>query len=187
LDELTLKGNATGLVDYTCTWFANASTTPSAPTPSMTDVRPPPGWTAAISIGGTQIPYVVDWEMDLKRGVKPIPALTGTQEYFQFFADVLQSTGKITVIEQSGAPQITQYLNGDTQSLDITLYDLASGFAMNLHSTNTMWKTADVDRSKPEVEVPLEFQMLPSAADAKAGGVSPIICTVANDLTSVYN
>jgi hypothetical protein len=186
LDELTIKGNATGLVDYTCSWFGNPATTPSAPTPSFSDVQPPPGWTTALSIGGTQLDYVVDWEFDFKRGVKPIPALTGTQEYFLYFANTLECTGKITVVEQSGAPQLTEYLNGDVQSLDFTLFDLTTGFALNLHSSKSSWKTGEIDRSKEYVEVPLDFQLLPSASDATAGGVSPVIATVANATATSY-
>lgn len=186
LDELTIKGNATGLVDYTCSWFANASTTPAAPTPSYSTVPATPGWTLEVSIGGIPLNYVMDWELDLKRGVKPIPALTGTEQYYEFFANVLACTGKMTVVETSGAPQITQYLAGSKQSFDLTMYELSTGYALNLHSSNVMWKTAEVDRSKEWVEVPLEFQLLPSAADALAGGVSPIIATVANAQTTSY-
>jgi hypothetical protein len=186
LDELNIKGNATGFVDYTCTWFANPAAAPSTPTPSYTSVEPPPGWTVAISIGGSQLQYVEDWEFDFKRGVKPIPALTGTQEYYLYFANTLQATGKVTVLEQSGAPQLTQYLAGATESLDFTMFDTVSGSALNLHCTNAKWLTGELDRSKEEVTAALTFQMLPSTNDATAGGVSPVLATVANAHTASY-
>ena len=187
LDELNIKGNATGLVEYTTTWFANAATTPSAPTVSYSDVETVPGWTTAISVGGTQLTYVEDWEWNMKRGVKPISALTGSQEYYLYFADPLVATGKLTVIEQSGAPELTQYLDGTKQSLDITVFDLASGFALNLHSTKAIFTTGELDRgANGEVKAQVEFTLLPSATDATAGGVSPMTATVANSQTTAY-
>ncbi len=186
LDELTIKGNATGYVDYTCTWFANPSTTPTAPVPSFSSVPAVPGWTTSAAIGGTILDYVVDWEFDFKRGVKPIPALTGTEEYFLYFANTLECTGKITVVEQSGAPEISQYLAGTQESFDFTVYDLASGFAMEIHSSKAQFKTGEIDRSKEYVDAPLEFQLLPTSTDATAGGVSPVAITIANATTTAY-
>lgn len=187
LDTLTIKGNATGIVTYECGWFANASTTPSAPSTSFSNVQAVPGWTSQIVIGGSQVPYYVDWEFDLKRGVKPIPALTGSQQYFLYFQGALQATGKITVILQSGAPELTAYEAGTQQSFDFTVNDVASGYALNLHSTLAEFQSTEgLDRSKEWVEVPLDFQLLPSSTDAVAGGVSPIVTTVANAQTTSY-
>ena len=186
LDKLTIKGNATGLVDYTVDWFANPSITPTTPTPTFTGIQAVPGWTFAVSIAGTQLNYVMDWEIELGRGVKPIPALQGTQEYFLYFANALTATAKVTVVEQSGAPQLTEFLNGTVNAIDITCFDLTNGFAMNLHSTTSMWKTGNLIRGKEEVTAELECQMLPSTADALAGGVSPIIATVANAQATPY-
>ena len=186
IDELTIKGNATGFVEYTCTWLANPATTPTAPTVSYTTTQAVPGWSSYVSIGGTLLDTAEDWEIDLKRNTKPIPALTGTQEYYMYFANTLDCTGKVTFVEQSGAPQLTEYLAGTRQSLDITVNDLGSGFALNLHSTESIWKTGNIDRSKEYVSVPMEVQLLPSAADATAGGQSPLSITVANAQTTAY-
>jgi len=186
IDELTIKGNSSGLVDYTCTWFANPATTPSAPTASYSDVPAVPGWTSAILIGGTQLAQVEDWEIDLKRGVKPIPALTGNQEYYTYFAGPIEATGKLTFVEQSNSPFLADFLGGTKQSLDITTFDTTDGSALNLHSTTMMYTTGELDRSKEWVEVMVDFQLLPSATDATAGGVSPIRATVANSVSTAY-
>lgn len=186
LDKLTLKGAATALADYTCTWFGQAATTPAAPVPSYTTTQAPPAWTTRASIGGTQIGTIVDWEWDFGRGVKPIPALTGSQEYFMFFAGVLTSSGKLTVIEEAGAPQISSYLAGARESLDITVSDVRSGYALKLHSSLMMFKTAELDRGAEWVQAVLEFESLPTATDALAGGVSPVLATLANAQTAAY-
>lgn len=186
MDELSLKGNATGLTDYTTTLMGNPATTPTAPTVSFTDSQATPGWAVSILLGGTVVGTVMDWTADFKRGTKPTPALTGTQEYFNYWAGPLVASGKLTFIEQSGSPYIAQYLSGASETLEIISFDLSSGSAMSIRSTNCVFKTADLDRSKEMVEVSIDYDMLPSTTDATAGGVSPVQITVANKVTTSY-
>ena len=186
MDELTIKGNATGYVDYTCTWDSNFAVTPSPPSPSFTTAKAIPGWTAQMAIGGAYVNYIVTWEAALKRSVENIPALTGSQEYYQHFANALMATAKITIIEQNGSPQLNAFEAGTNQSFDFTVYDTASGWALNLHSSSALYTTGELDRSKKQVEVPLDIQFLPTTTDALAGGVSPLIVTCANAQASSY-
>ena len=262
LDELTIKGNGTSLVEYTCTWFGNpavsyptvngvataasgttitVSTTAtyglssivagytaagfgisgtwtvtgvaagvitmtagtgtpvvgqtytfSPPfttegTPVFSGIQTPAPWSFYSLIGGTYTPTVMDWEFNFKRGVKPIPALTGQQQYFTYFAGPLQASGKLTFIEQAGSPELTAFLNAVRQSLDFTLFDQKTGTVLNIHGSNGQFKTGEIDRSKEYVTVPVEFDLLPSSTDALAGGVSPCIVSVANASgTAVY-
>jgi hypothetical protein len=187
LDELTIKGTGSALVDYTCTWFANpAQTNVAAPSASFTGTQTPAPWTTTILIGGQQLDVVVNWEIDLKRGVQPIPALTGTEEYYTYFAGPLQSTGKLTFVEQAGSPFLTSYLNGSQASLDIMLFDNASGDVLHLHSSKMQYTTGALSRQSEYVEVEVDFQLLPTAQDALAGGVSPILVSVGNLVASAY-
>lgn len=188
LDELTIKGNATGLVDYTCTWFGNAAgLNATPPTTSYGTIPTPPPWTAQILLGGSTVATVVDWSFEFKRGVKPIPALTGSQAYFEYFANVLQCTAKLTLVEQSGSPYLADYLNGTKQSLDVIVFDQTTGDMIDIHSTNALFITGELDRSKEWVEVQVEVQLLPSASDALAGGKSPVLITVGNSVTTAYH
>ena len=185
--KTAIKGNATGLVDYSVEWAGNAATTPSAPTYTPTTTQAPPGWNVAVSIGGTALNYVESWELNLNRGTTPIPAITGTQAYFNYWADQLEATGKLTVIEQSGAPQITQYLAGTKQALDLTFFDLSTGYACNMHGTTCMFKTAELQRgAKGQVKAALDFELLPNATDATAGGKSHMAVVIANATTTAY-
>lgn len=188
LDQLTVKGNATGFVEYTTSWFANPAIKVTEPTPTWSSEAPPPGWTFVASLGGVQLAVVETWQVDLKRGVKPVPALTGSQEFFQYFAGPIQATGKLVFIEQTGSPIITDFVSTATKSLDIQLYDTTSGYALQLHTTKTKFKAAEIDRSQEWVRVSSTFQMLPSATDAVSGGGgrSPIKVTVANAQTTQY-
>lgn len=186
LDELTIKGNGTGLDDYTCTWFGNPAITPTTPTPSFSGVQTPAPWTISVSIGGTQVTNIEDWEFDFKRNVKPIPALTGTQEYYTYFADAIEATAKFTFVEQSGSPFLAAFLAGVRNAFEFTLFDLESGYALNLQASKGQYITGSVDRSKEWVSVPVELQLLPNATDALAGGVSPCQVTVANGQTTAF-
>jgi hypothetical protein len=188
MDELTIKGNATGLVTYTCSWFANPATKVTQPTPSFSGVEAPPGWTFTGSVDGTVLDTIQTWELSFKRGVKPIPGLTGSQEYFEYFAGPLQATGKLTFLEQSGSPQLAEFIAGTVGAYDFTFYDTRTGYIFNAHSTKAAFKTGDLDRSKEWVEVSLTVQLLPSATDSTAGGGgrSPVKVSIGNATTSKY-
>ncbi|MDE2096456.1 MAG: hypothetical protein KGL39_04360 [Patescibacteria group bacterium] len=186
IDELTIKGNGTSLSEYTCTWMGNPSITPSSPSSSFTGVQSPAAWTSYLTVGGTFQPALQDWEFNFKRGTKEIPALTGLREYFTYFPGPLQATGKFTFLEQSGSPQLTAFLEAQRTAFDFTLFDIQNGYILNIHATACQYKTAEIDRSKEYVEVPVEFQMLPNTTDATAGSKSPVLITVANGTSTTY-
>lgn len=196
LDTLNISGAADSLPKVTTAWMSNAAITPSTPTASYSTAEAPPGWTATLAIGGTQVAgggsggastgVLVSYEWDFKRNVKPIAAITGTQAYFQFFAGPIVPSGKITVLDDSSATWLDVYESGATESIDFTLSDVKSGYALNLHTTTAKFLKGSIDRSKEWVEVPLELIQLPSSNDALAGGVSPVIATVANAQTASY-
>ncbi len=188
IDELTIKGNATGLIDYTTSLFGNPATgNASAPSTSYTTAETPAPWTVQVLLGGTQLVTVEDWEFDFKRGVKPIPALTGTKEYLAYFADVLESTAKLTFVEQSSSPYLDDYENGVKQSLDLTFFDLATGFLANIHSTSAIFTSGQLDRSKEYCTVACDVQLLPTSTDATAGGRSPVKITIGNTVATTYH
>lgn len=188
LDALTIKGNATGFVDYTTTWFANPATKVTEPSPTIPTTVPPPGWTCVASIGTTKLTTVETWEFELKRGVKPIPAITGSQEYFQYFSGPIEATAKVTFIEQATSPQLTEFLNTTTKPFDFQLFDTKSGYAMRMHTSKAKFKAGELDRSQEWVRVTMTVQLLPSTTDAVSGGGgrSPIQITVANGQTTTY-
>ena len=186
LSTLTISGASDALVKVAVDWFSYAAVTPSTPSPSYTTAEAPVGWSVKAAIGGTQVASIQSWDFDLKRNVKPIPALTGTQNYYQLFAGALDATAKLTVIEDPKAVWLDAYEAGAEESIDLTLYDVYSGDALNVHSSFARFTKGSLDRSKEWVEVPLELQLLPNSTDATAGGVSPVAITVANAHTTEY-
>lgn len=195
LDELTIKGNGTGLVEYTCTWMGNPATPNiNPPTISYTGKQSPAPWSFFALLGsGTYggspngyVPTITEWEFDFKRGVKGIPALTGQQQYFSYFAGPQVATGKLTFVEQPGSPQLNAYLNALEQAFDFTIFDQVAGAALNIHSSNAQFITGELDRTGDYATTPVEFGFLPTTTDATAGGQSPCILTVANSVASAY-
>lgn len=186
LDKLNIKAASNALCGYTTNFLGNPAVTPSTPTPSFTTVDPVPSWAADLAIGGTKVTYVVENEFDLGRGTQAVPALTGTTGYYQYFAGPLDAPGKMTIIEQNGSPQLTQFLTYTQQSLNWTTFNVRNGYAVEVNSTLSEFKTGEIDRGKNWIEVPLEFQLLPNATDALAGGASPLTITIANATTTAY-
>jgi hypothetical protein len=187
MDKLSITGNATALVNYTTDFYCNPSITPSTPSSSFSTVTPVPSWTTALVISGTAYTDVEEWAVDLSRGTKPIPAVTGTLEYFQYFAGPLTASGKTTVVETSGAAELTQYQNGTDNTFDFYVNDVTTGDIMRIHSSSVIYKTGELVRSKEYVEAELTFDFLPTATDAQAGGVSPILIQFGNSVTAAYH
>lgn len=186
IDELNIKGNATSLATYTTTIFGNpALENATNPAGSYTAIQTPAPWTFTGLINGVVKP-IVDWEVDLKRGVAPIPALQGIQEYYEYFASALECTAKLTFMELSSSPYLADFQNGVQQPLDFNIYDLKTGNYMNIHSSLAEYKTGKLDRSKEYVEVQVDVQLLPTATDALAGGKSPLLITVGNGVGTQY-
>jgi hypothetical protein len=187
LDELTIKGNSSGLVEYTCTWFCNAATpNASAPSTSYTTTETALPWSFNAYFNSAQCQTIQTWEFNFKRQVKPIPALTGTQSYLEYFASTQLATGKLTFVEQSGSPYLGDYENGTKQALDFTIFD-PQGNALNIHTSKGLFTTGALDRNAGEwVTVPVDVQMLPTSTDATAGSTSPVKITVANAVTTAY-
>jgi hypothetical protein len=186
LDELSINISADALPKVTTTWFCNQALQPSTEAAVFSPTEAAPGWTTVCAVGGTQLGYVVSADTSLKRGVKNIPAITGNQNFYQHFAAELVATGKLTVLQDPSAVQLSSYESGTAESFDLTLFDVYQGMAINIHSTKFKYTTGEIDRSKEYVEVPLDIEFLPTSTDALAGGVSPVKITVANLTSQSY-
>lgn len=186
LNGLNISGTADSLPKLTVDWMSFASATPGAPTPSFTATEAPVGWTSQLAIGGTYVGIVMNWEFDFKRNVKPVPAITGTQNYAQMFAGPLEVTGRMTVLADLASTWLNVYTAGTTEAIDLFVFDVKNGYGIDIHSSQAKFTSGEIDRSKDWVEIPLEVRMIPTTTDALAGGKSPCILTVANAQTTAY-
>lgn len=186
LDELTISVAADSLPKATTTWFCNKALEPTTESATYSTTEAAPGWSTVAAIGGSQLGYVVSADVSMKRGVKNIPAITGNQNYYQHFAAELAASGKLVVLQDPAATQLTDFQTGVAQAFDLTLVDVYQGMALNIHSSRFKYSTGEIDRSKEYVEVPLDIEFLPTYTDALAGGQSPLKITVANLTTTPY-
>ncbi|MDE2104639.1 MAG: hypothetical protein KGL39_45810, partial [Patescibacteria group bacterium] len=111
-------------------------------------------------------------------------AFQGTQAYYSYWANALTATMKITVIEQTGAPEITSYLAGTKEAINVFFSDRSSGYGANFRCTNAMFKTAELSRDSEYVKTQLDVLCLPSSTDATSGATSAINAQVGNGTTT---
>jgi hypothetical protein len=188
MGEFQIKGNATGLVQVTTSFFGNAAITPSTPTPSFSGIQTPAPYSTAIYLGGSLAPFVEEWEFDFTRDTKPVPAVTGQTAYLAYMAGPSQAKGKLTFVEQSGSAQMAAYLAGTIQTLSVTVFDDVTGSALEIYSTKCLFTKGSLPRDGEYVKAAIEFQLLPSTTDQIAGGgqKSPVAITIANATTTAY-
>lgn len=186
LNGLNIQGGADVLTKYTVDWLGYSAVDVDAPSVSYSTAEAPVGWTATLEFNNELVTECMTFEIDLKRNVKPIPAITGSQDYYQFFAGALEATAKFSVLDDVDATWLTAYTDGLDLPMDLTIADVRSGWAMKFHSSRAKFTTGSLDRSKEWVEVPLDMTLIPSSSDATAGGVSPVSVQVANAQTTAY-
>lgn len=184
-DELSVKFNATGLLEASCKFLANPAALGGADTPTFSTVEAAPSWDCVVTLGGTPITKTMDGSVDLKRGTKPIEAITGTQAPYRLWAGPLQTSGKLTVVYESDTEFNYFTSNAKGEAVDVKFTDPASN-TIELHLSTPAWKTGKKTNGKEWVEVELEFVGLPNSTDAVASGVAPIKTTVTNGVSTAY-
>lgn len=186
-DSLAIKFNATALVDVTTKFIGNPATAPgAAATPAFSTLEALPSWSVVTTLGGTAITKTVDGELDLKRNVKPIEALTGTQAPYRLWAGPLDCSGKLTLVYESDTELNYFLTNAKGEALDLKFTDPAGTDSVEFHLSTPAWKTGKVNPGKDYIEVDLEYVGLPNATDAVAGGVSPITVSIINAIATAY-
>lgn len=186
LETLTITSNAAGLLEYSTKFIANKFTGTTATSASFSTQQASPAWDLVASVGGSAITYIEDLEITFGRGTKPIQALTGDQNPFINFQGPLMPSFKMTVVEQSGSPQLSAFIANTVQVLDFTWTEPVSLYTLNIHATTAKFKTAKVVRSKEWVEIELEGEMLPNSTDVVAGGLSPVKTATTNGQSAQY-
>lgn len=186
-DSLNLKFNATALLDATVKYMTNPATIVASPVEAaLGTIEAAPSWNCVASIGGTTITKTMDGEIDLKRNVKPIEAITGTQSPYRLWAGPLQTSGKLTLVYESDT-ELQYYLsNTKGEALDLKFSDPSNADSIDFHLSTPAFKTGKINPGKDWIEVDLEFVGLPNSTDAVAGGVSPIKVQILNSQSTAY-
>lgn len=98
LDELSIKVDVKGAVDYDAKWKGWPSAAASTPVPSFTSEEPLIGWQLAFTAGGASTTRVQSAEWTFSRGVEIIHGSDGNQSPRETFADGLQANLKCSVL-----------------------------------------------------------------------------------------
>ncbi len=191
MDELTIKFNATGLVELTCKFLANPFTTTAGPiSTGFTALGAQPSWNCAANYAGSSCDLVVDGTVSLKRGVKPIHTL-GTQGPRLLWAGPLDISGTGTFLKADDT-FLTNYLTSVSAALTYVFTNptVTTDILTIQMSTVKLEGTKDIRSSDELIETTTNLMPLPSSTDASAaangGGVSPILVTVVNAQTAAY-
>lgn len=174
VDEIGIKFTATGLVELTVKVMAFPFTVRgSIPTPNFDTIQATAAWAGTPTIDNTVNTRLVDGELSLKRGVKPVHVL-GQQGPYRLQVGPLEISGSLTVI------------NTDDTELDYYLLDqlfpVSLLFQPYQNPTDT-WtlqmstcKSANASQERGEDELivtSFDLMPLPNLTDAVAGGLSP--------------
>ncbi|MEM0142426.1 MAG: hypothetical protein QXL94_00530 [Candidatus Parvarchaeum sp.] len=192
LETLSLKGSGNDLATYEVSWAGNpASTDVTGPSTSYTGDHAAPSWSTEILINNNPVTTAIDWSLEFNRAVTPIPALTGTQEYLEYFSQSLDISGKFTFVEQAGSPYLSAFLGGSQATIDIRCYDIFSGNLLRWHASTVFYTTGSLERGSEYVQVPISFNPIPSTLDSvpgtsNGGGMGYSILEVANNITTAY-
>jgi hypothetical protein len=188
VNELTLKFDAAGLMNFDAKMTGFASTTQSAPTSSYTTVVPIPNWIGAVTIGGASNVAIQNFELALKR--KSVEAIftLGAQDPYQIHVGGLEVTTKMTLVAQDES-RILSYLN-DTQEAVVATFTQNASQSLAFQMTQHYHDDAKVTRGKSYIEVETTGRAMANATDATGtggGGLSPVLATLKNALpTGTY-
>jgi hypothetical protein len=119
--ELVFTGNAIDLL----MWSGKASSLASAisgstPTATISAVKPQASWVSTLSVGGTQVNDITEWEVTLSRKVDPIFTNSGQQSPFTIARGEFGVTGKLTYNPAMDETGFLEYLNNTQPTLAIT-------------------------------------------------------------------
>jgi hypothetical protein len=185
VDEVSIKVTADGLAEATVKIAGFGSTAVSAPVYSGTTTTAPPGWNTTITVFGSAQTNLIEADLSYKRGVKPIPAMTGSINPLQMWAGPLSSQGgKITATYQ-GSTSFAYGLNNTQGPLTLQLNPV--GDTVHYHKwqhTLCAFKNPLIESGKDWVEFSIDTMPLPNSTDALAGGVSPLLYQVVNAITT---
>lgn len=187
--ELTVSGNATGLVTVEAKFTSYASAAAaSAPTNTVTSETAPPTFKSTVSIGGTNAPNVQEWGITISRDLATVDTADGTPDPYAIVRKGMTVSGKLTFVAKDEAP-VTALMAGTQQAIVINIDEGGTGADLrNLTFTCTkgVYDTGQMDRQTP-IGWQMSFKGITNATDVGAsGGLGP--CTaVLKSLVTDYS
>jgi hypothetical protein len=181
------KANERNTVDVS--WVGMPVQFIAAPANTPSTVAEMPPFTAAISIGGTAFPSSTGISIDIKRDVKPIAVLNGSQNPLTIYAGPVSVSGSIDAVYKgsadslltglltNGQPAVTVSVNGQNDATH----------PLTLQMSKVRYDSADPAGSTTDwMTIAAAFTALANPTDALDGKLSPIQATLANAQSTAY-
>jgi hypothetical protein len=191
LSELVLKGNAaTSLIMWSCKGFAFPSAVAgSAPVAVASAEVPMAGWRTKLGLGGpasggTLVSTVEDWELTIKRELKPKFVL-GQQAPWIIFRNKLTASLKLTLSVPSDESNSMTYLLNNTQPQLQLASDngltLINNRNLTIDALNAAYTTSKPNYGSETVGYDVTIDLIANTTNAGAsGGISPTLITLKN-------
>lgn len=185
--ELTIAGNATGLVTAEANFTSYASApAASAPTNTVTTESVIPTWRSTVTVGGSAAPNVREWSVTLQRDLEVVDTADGTQDPYAIVRKGLTVSGKLTYVAKDENP-LTALMGGTVQPLVINIDSGGFGAAvrnLTLTCTKTVYDTGQLQRETP-LGWEMSFKGLMNTTDVGAsGGFGPVTAVLKNAVTT---
>ena len=186
LSELTISGNATGLVTVAAkvTSYGSAPAG-SAPTNTVTTETVLPAWRSTVTVAGSPI-KPREWSFTINRSLAPDPLADGTQNPNSIARGDLTVAGKLTIPAQSEQP-LLDMLAATQQATVITVDNggtLTAVRKLTATMTKAVYASASMVRQTP-IGYELDFKAIANPTDVGASaGRAPISCLLNNAITT---
>lgn len=174
--EIVVKFNGDGVVEYTTKAISFGSALATKPTPSFGTVPPTPAWKGTLTIAGGAKTFLADGALTLKRDVKPLHTVDGTQAPYAIWAGPLSVDGTVTFIHEDDT-ELARFL-GNTPP--IVILDFQQGAAAALTQLKFTFSVCaytegSIKRGKPYIESVYKLKPVANTTDVGAtGGYSQV-------------
>lgn len=163
VQELSVKGDAEGLVTVSVKLISKFGTDIANTTATILLDNPLTGYGSAITIGAVANAKLFGWEFTFKREVKPIFATNNSQDPTKIVRGRFECTGKLTFDVDDGT-EFDSYTTGTEVALVLTLNGTASNNA-KITLTKAHIEKASFDRGGENLRVDWEVRGLYNATD----------------------
>lgn len=194
LEELNLKWNAeTMLFEFDIKGSCWPSLPAAAlPTPNPTAITPVASWRALLGVGGpasggTQIKYMSDGEMNLKRQLDVVYTAQGTQNPYVIVRGMLSVSGKLNFVAVPDESQLLNMLNNSQPQLQVLIDNGQASTAHGLFQMDCQqaaYKDFIPETGKAAVGYTGAFDAVANTTNAGiSAGYSPAKVTVLNNVS----
>jgi hypothetical protein len=185
--ELTLKFDASGLLNYDAKYLAWIGATGATPSASYTTLVPVPSFLGAVQIAGSADLTIESMEIAIKRQNAEAIFTVGAQDPYNVHVGGLEVTTKYSFVAKDES-RLLSYLNNTSEAV-VATFTQSAGQVLKLQMSQHYFDDAKINRGKAFVAVEGTGRAMFNATDATAlgGGLSPIQAVLTNAVaTSVY-